>query len=337
MKSTFTGKTILVTGGCGSIGTELVAQLIAHRPKAIRVLDNNEDGHFQLSQSHPHTLIRHLIGDIRDKERVARAMHDVDIVFHAAALKHVPFCEYNTFEAVSTNVVGTQNLIEIALKENVERFISISTDKAANPINTMGATKLLSERIVTSTPLGESAVKFCCVRFGNVLGTRGSVIPIFREQIRRGKEITITHDEMTRFFMSLSEAVSLVLRAGERAEHGEIFILKMDALRIKDLAHALIEEIAPRHTKQPSEFTFTRIGIRPGEKLHEVLVTPEESNHVTELEDMYILRNPTLPYLPKKQHRPGEQKASIDIYSSNSVPLLSVAQIRERLRQHKLQ
>lgn len=291
MKEIFEGKDILVTGGCGSIGSEIVRQLLRYNPKRVRVFDNNESGHFYLNQKLQSDKIRNLIGDIRDKDRLARALQGVDIVFHAAALKHVPFCEYNPFEAVQTNVIGTQNLVSAAIEKNVKRVISISTDKAVSPINTMGATKLLSEKIIAGAPVGDNKTTFAGVRFGNVLDSVGSVIPIFKEQIKKGDYITITSKEMTRFFMTLPDAISLVMEAAEKLKGGEIFILKMNALKIIDLAEVMVEELAPRHKKDPKKFNYKIIGIRPGEKLHESLFTKEEAMYVEENDKMYILHN----------------------------------------------
>ena len=172
------GKDILVTGGCGSIGSEIVRQIIQLNPKRVRIFDHDEKGHFNISQEIQDPKIRHLIGDIRDKDRLLRAMDDVDVVFHAAALKHVPFCEYNPYEAVYSNVIGTKNLVDAAIEKGVEKVVGISTDKAVNPINTMGATKMLSERLIINAPVGTSKVSLAAVRFGNVLGSSGSVIPI---------------------------------------------------------------------------------------------------------------------------------------------------------------
>ncbi|MFM2375096.1 MAG: hypothetical protein RLZZ165_193, partial [Bacteroidota bacterium] len=212
----FEGKDILVTGGCGSIGSEIVRQLIIHEPKRVRVLDNDETGHWRLSQDLASPLLRNLLGDIRDRDRLGRAMEGVDYVFHAAALKHVPLCEYNPYEAVHTNVIGTQNVVDAAITHGVQKLIGISTDKAVNPINTMGATKLLSERLIVNAPVGFSEIQVGCVRFGNVLGSAGSVIPMFKQQIAKGGPITITTPEMTRFFMTIPQAVDLVLKAAER-------------------------------------------------------------------------------------------------------------------------
>jgi FlaA1/EpsC-like NDP-sugar epimerase len=294
--SIFEGKDILVTGGCGSIGSEIVRQLIAHGPRRIRVLDNNESGHWTLSQELKSDLIRNLIGDVRDMERVRRSMDGVDIVFHAAALKHVPLCEYNPFEAVYTNVIGTRNVVAAAYECNVERMISISTDKAVNPINTMGATKLLGEKIVVNAPSGLQTTQYCCVRFGNVLGSVGSVIPMFKQQIQQGGPVTITTADMTRFFMTIPQSVQLVLKAAHYMQGHEVFVLKMDVVRIVDLAEVMIELLAPKFGFEASRIPVTYIGKRPGEKTHEYLFTEEEAPYTEELDDMLVIRSS--PYDP---------------------------------------
>ncbi len=329
MKNIFDGKTILVTGGCGSIGTEIVQQLIPYNPTTIRVLDNNESGHFLLNQKIKSHKIRNLIGDIRDKDRVSRAMEEVDIVFHAAALKHVPFCEYNPFEAVSTNVIGTKNVVDVSIQEGVERFIGISTDKAVNPINTMGATKLLSEKIITNAPIGKSKVKFCCVRFGNVLNSNGSVIPIFKHQIQKGGPLEITSEHMTRFFMSINEAVKLVLKAATLTKGGETFILKMPAMRIVDLAQALINRLAAKDMCAEN-IERKNIGLRPGEKIYETLMSNEEAIYMRELDDMFVLHNSLLA----NHLSNGTQEKCLDVgcsYDSHKTSLLSVEEIEEIL------
>ncbi|CEG12902.1 conserved hypothetical protein [groundwater metagenome] len=341
MKKTFEGKDILVTGGCGSIGSEIVSQLLNYNPKRIRVFDHNESGLFHLQQRLEYekkekaSVVRYLIGDVRDKERVRKALKDAEIIFHAAALKHVPLCEYNPFEAVATNIMGTENVIEAARLENVKKFVSISTDKAVNPINTMGATKLLSEKLTITALLGDYRTVFSCVRFGNVLNSDGSVIPIFRKQIERGGPVTITSKNMTRFFMSMSEAVNLLLKAAKIMEGREIFILKMDSVRIIDLAEVMIEELAPRYGYTPKDIKIKEIGIRPGEKLYESLLTEEEIPHTKETEDMYILKlGISTPGHVERDYVSKDIK--IQEYSSKNTKILNKEEIKEKLFKYKI-
>jgi len=329
MKNIFENKVIMVTGGCGSIGSEIIAQLLRYNPDSIRVFDNNEEGHFRLQQKHNTIIIRSLIGDVRDKERLKRAMEGVDIVFHAAALKHVPLCEYNPFEAVSTNVVGTENVVSAAGDCGVARVVTISTDKAVNPINTMGATKLLAEKIATKPPVYKPDVKFCSVRFGNVLNSSGSVIPIFKNQIKQGGPITITSNDMTRFFMSISEAVHLVLKASEIMEGGETFVLKMKALKIIDLARALVEELAPKYNFNPKEIEFKIIGVRPGEKIHESLMTEEESLYMEETNEMLIIKD---SILAKSNVNKPVLNNVVKTYNSGKLTLLTFDEIKSLLK-----
>lgn len=291
----FADKNILVTGGAGSIGRELVRQLIKeHDPRSVRVLDNNESALFSLEQE----LIEHspklrmLIGDVRDKNRLMTAMDSVDIVFHAAALKHVYINEYTPSEAVKTNVIGTQNVIDAAIECNVQKVINISTDKAVNPTSVMGTTKLLAEKLTTAANYlkGSKKTILSSVRFGNVLGSRGSVLPLFIDQIKSGGPITITDERMTRYFMSVSNAVSLIFKATQSAEGGEVFILKMPSIRIIDLAKVLIDKFS-----QGSKIEIKSIGPRPGEKLHESLLTSREEVLSEETDGLIVIKPIILP------------------------------------------
>jgi len=284
-------KSILVTGGTGSIGKELVKRLVNMDIKILRILDNNETALFDLGQELKSNKIRLLIGDIRDEERLYRAMEGIDIVFHAAALKHVPLCEYNPFDAVKTNILGTQNLLSAALNQDVEKVITISTDKAANPANVMGATKLLAERLTlaANSYKGNKRTAFSCVRFGNVIGSRGSVIPTFIRQIKEGGPVTITEPEMTRFIMRISKSVDLILKAGEFSKDGEIFILKMPVINIMDLANCMIKYFSKSSVKA-EEIPIKIIGKRPGEKLFEELMTDLESEQAYENDEMFIVK-----------------------------------------------
>ncbi len=342
MNHLFENKVILVTGGVGSIGSELVEQLLKHNPKQIRILDNRETETFNMqNELSQHSNLRFLIGDVRDKERLSRAMEDVDIVFHAAALKHVPSCEYNPFEAVKTNVHGTQNVIECALANSVEKVINISTDKVTNTINTMGATKLLAERLITSAQYyrGKKRTLFCSVRFGNVLKSRGSVIELFEEQIKNGSQITITNSSMTRFFMSVQQATQLVFKAAEIAQGGEIFILKMPVMKLQDLAEVTIEELAQKHGKQPSQIQQKIIGLRPGERLYEDLMTEEEAETALETDELFIVLPGIMhsPHLKLPEHNyPNSKKAAVQKYSSKNAKQLTKEEIRALLKKEIL-
>jgi len=292
MANIFRGKNILVTGGTGSIGGEIVRKVLQNEPQVVRVFGNDEDGQFNLGQKlQGYSNVRFLIGDVKDKERLKMAIENMDFVFHAAALKHVPLGEYNPFEAVKTNVLGTQNVIEVAMEEKIEKLITISTDKAVNVVNVLGATKLLAERLTISADYykGDKKTVFSCVRFGNVLHSRGSVVPLFRQQIENGGPVTLTDPEMTRFIMPITRAVELLLKATEMAESGEIYILKMPALRIGDLAEVMIEELASQYGYSPDSIERRIIGRRIGEKNYEELLTEDEAVNAREVGDMFII------------------------------------------------
>jgi FlaA1/EpsC-like NDP-sugar epimerase len=330
IKNFIKGKKILITGGTGSIGSEIVRQILKYEPEIVRIYSRDETKQLQLyyELKEYQKKLRFLIGDVRDKERLARAIEDIEIVFHAAAMKHVPACEFNPFEAVKTNVLGTQNLIEVALDEEVEKLISISTDKATSPSNTMGATKLLSERIVSAANYykGKRRTVFASVRFGNVMGSRGSIIPIFKQQIKEGGPVTITEWEATRFMMSISQAVYLVLKAAVLAKGGEVFILKMPTFRIRDLIEVMIEELAPRYNLDPEKIEIVQIGLRPGEKIDEALMTEEEKKVAEDLEDMWAIHS----YLGVLM------KPTTSTYTSSSEKFMSKEEIREFLAKEKL-
>ncbi|ABZ83357.1 polysaccharide biosynthesis protein capd, putative [Heliomicrobium modesticaldum Ice1] len=286
------GKVVLITGATGSLGRTLLPKILACQPKTVRLFSRDEAKQYELQQEYAQQAgLRYLLGDVRDKERLKRAMEGVQVVFHLASLKHVPLCEYNPYEAVQTNVVGTQNVIDAALVNYVERVVYTSSDKAVSPTNTMGATKLLAERLISAAQQsrGTRRTVFSAVRFGNVLNSRGSVIEVFKRQIRRGGPITVTDPEMTRFMMTLSQASNLTIRAGELAEGGEVFVLKMPVIRLQDLVEVVVEEYAPIVGKRSADLEIETIGLRPGEKRFEELMTPDESAMALELPDMYVL------------------------------------------------
>lgn len=296
MSNIFKGKTILVTGGTGSIGSEIVRQLLARDPKVVRVFARHEERHHQMMQDFAgeERHLRFIVGDIRDRDRLRMAMEGVDIVFHAAALKHVPLCETNPFEAVKTNIIGTQNVIDVARELNVEKVIGVSTDKAAEPESVLGVSKLMAEKLFLATYFykGSKATTFACVRFGNVLGSRGSLLPLLKKQIFEKGEVTVTDPSMTRFVMTVPQAVGLVLRSVELSKGQEVFILKMPSARLGDIVDAARAVYAPLAGKKPSDIGVKIIGTRNGEKKHERLLAEYELGRVLETEDMYILTPP---------------------------------------------
>jgi FlaA1/EpsC-like NDP-sugar epimerase len=283
-------------------------------------LDNNETALFELEEEVNSDKLRIFYGDVRDKDRLKRAFDNVDIIFHAGALKHVPLCEFNPFDAVKTNIVGTQNVLDVALDRGVEKVIFVSTDKAVNPINVMGASKLLAERLTISANhyAGDKNTVFSCVRFGNVLNSRGSVIPVFKNQIKNGGPVKITDKAMTRFIMRIPEAVKLILKAGQQAKGEEIFILKMQAFNIMDLAEVMIENLTKIYDYNPEEIEIEIIGKRVGEKMYEELMTEDESLYAIDKGELYILNSNNM-----------ENENNNIEYNSDNVELLSKNQIRE--------
>jgi FlaA1/EpsC-like NDP-sugar epimerase len=326
LKETFRDERILITGGTGSIGSELAKKLLEFNPKVIRIYSNDENAQFDLEQElKEYDNLRFLVGDVRDKERLKRATEDIDIVFHAAALKHVPSCEYNPFEAIKTNVIGTENLLEVAMDEEVEKVITISTDKAVNPVNVMGATKLLAERLTIAANYykGLRRTVFSCVRFGNVLGSRGSVVQLFDKQIQNGGPVTVTDPDMMRFVMSMDRPIELVLKAAQVAKGEEIFVFKMPALRIGNLAEVMIEKLAPKYGYDPRDIKVEIVGKRKGEKLYEELMTEDEAMNAYETEDMLVI----LPGLPRQ----GFKRVSIKRYTPKDTHVLTKKEIEELL------
>jgi FlaA1/EpsC-like NDP-sugar epimerase len=326
--SIFRDSNVLITGGTGSIGLELAKALLRHKPRKICLFSNDENGLFEartMFSKHPEITYR--LGDVRDPQSIDRVIKGCDIVFHAAALKHVTFCEDNPYEAISTNIIGTQNMISSAIKYNIQRFVFISTDKAVNPVSTMGATKLLGEKLVISASKMVDKPIFSIVRFGNVLASRGSVILIFERQVKDGKPITVTDPEMTRFVMLPSEAAQLVLYATELAESGEIFVLKMKAVKIGDLAEASREFFAKLYRKNPENIKIVKIGSNPGEKIHEELMTSFEASNVVETDQFYIVN----PHPKRMRH--SVKSFLHKGYASNTAPLLSKEEIVSLLSQ----
>jgi UDP-N-acetylglucosamine 4,6-dehydratase len=287
----YTDKKILITGGTGTIGTHLIKRLLQEKPTVIRIFSRDEHKQFEMQQSlKEYNNIRYLIGDVRDGERLRRAMEGIDYVFHLAAMKHVPACEYNPFEAVQTNVIGTQNVIQAALECKVKKVLFTSSDKAISPTNTYGATKLMAERLISASEYqkGPKQTTFASVRFGNVMGSRGSVIPLFKKQIIEQKKITVTDKEMTRYMMTPLQAIRLMLEAMEMSHGGEVFVLKMPIVKLSDLSEVIIEQLSLEYSLN-EEIKIEEIGLRPGEKMQEELMTADEYQKVTETPFMYIV------------------------------------------------
>jgi FlaA1/EpsC-like NDP-sugar epimerase len=327
-------KTILVTGGAGSIGSEIARKLSTLEPSVIRIFDNDETALFNITTKidPDQKVLRPLYGDIGDKDRLEMAMENVDIVFHAAAMKHVPICEYNPFEAVKANVVGTENVIRAVLDQNVDKFILVSTDKAVNPLNVMGTTKQLSEKLTISSNhyRGNKRTKLSCVRFGNVMNSRGSVVPIFLEQIKKGGPVTITNPEMTRFMMTIPEAVEFILYSAEISMGREIFIKKMKSVRICDLAEAMIEHFAPAFGYNPKDIKIEVMGERDGEKMDEELFSTDEIKNTYENDDIYVvLPHFTFARNPDKTIVDVASFSKIDnrVYTSNNASYLNKSEI----------
>lgn len=336
MQSEFRNKRILVTGGTGSIGSAIVKEILKYKPKQVRVFSRDETKQFELSHElDPKAPVNFLIGDIRDKERLNMAMENIDIVFHAAALKHVVACEKNPFEAVKTNIQGTQNVIDCAFANKVSKVIGISTDKAADPTNVMGCTKLLAEKIMLATFFykGKKKTKFCFVRFGNVLGSRGSVVPLFIRQTLKGDPVTITDPHMTRFFMSVHQAVNLIFKATRLMKDREIFVLKMPAVNIKDLATAVVDFVRTKNNLGNKKVEIKVIGKKDGERMHEKLLTKEESEEAFEMDDMFII-TPNISFEKERVKRfeySQATKARVNEYCSKDQPLFSRNALKKML------
>lgn len=293
MNAFFTSKKILVTGACGTVGRVLVKQLLEYADNCeIKGLDNNESELFFMQQKYAdHENVSFFLADVRDKDRLYRELAGMDIVFHTAAFKHVVLCEKSPFEAVQTNILGVQNLIAASFENKIKKVIFTSSDKAVNPTSVMGTSKLMGERLMTAANANSRVhgPVFSSTRFGNVLGSRGSVIPIFMEQIRRGGPITLTDTGMTRFIMSIQEAVRLVMESATLAMGGEVFITKMPVIRIIDLAEVMVQEMAPSYGYSPDDIEIKIIGVMPGEKMYEELMNNEETRRTWELKNYFTV------------------------------------------------
>ena len=318
----WTEQVILVTGGTGSFGKKFVELMLAeYHPAKLIVFSRDElKQHEMRVAGFDHPSLRYFIGDVRDVDRLRRAMHGVDIVIHAAALKQVPACEYNPMEAIKTNILGSSNVVEAALDVQVKKVLALSTDKAVNPINLYGATKLAAEKLMvqSNSYAGGMATRFSCVRYGNVVGSRGSVVPIFLQQKATGK-LTITDERMTRFWLTLEQGVRFVIQCVEKMHGGEVFVPKIPSMKIVDLARAIAPGIK-----------LEVVGIRPGEKLHEVLISENESRSTIEMENMYVVQPSLGSWFGHDWQSEGKGlPAGFRFGSDNNPQWLSVEQIRE--------
>jgi len=297
----FKDKTVLITGGTGSFGQRLTRILLEeHGPGRIRIFSRGEELQDRMRKNFTDESLRWFIGDVRDAERVEEAARGADVIVHAAALKQVPACEYNPWEAVLTNVVGAENVVKAAKRLKVPRVILISTDKAVHPVNIYGATKMMAEKIAIQGNVGQGHTHFSAVRYGNVMGSRGSVLPLFLRQKEQG-ELTITDFRMTRFWITLDQGVQLVINSLRRMRGGEIFIPKIPSMKVTDLGRTVAPDATQRAT-----------GIRPGEKMHECLITVEEARHALDLADCYVIE-PETPLWPYEPHdgEPLEEEFSL--------------------------
>lgn len=320
------GKSILITGGTGSFGKMFTRIILQHYPEVERIVIFSRDEFKQFEMSNMpefkgNKKLRYFIGDVRNKDRLYRAFDGIDIVIHAAALKQVPACEYNPFEAVQTNIIGAQNVIDAAIDKNVKKVVALSTDKACTPINLYGATKLCSDKlfIAGNAYVGSKDTSFSVVRYGNVAGSRGSVIPFFQKLIKNGaKELPITDFEMTRFWLKLEHAVDMVIMALETMHGGELFVRKIPSMKITDLTMAMAPDLS-----------LKEIGIRPGEKIHEMMISKEDAKNTVEFDKYYIIQPDLDWWDPNRLLKGGKPVAKgFEYHSGNNTDWLSIEQMR---------
>ena len=331
--SLFEGKKVLITGGTGSLGKALTKKILETDVDTIRIFSRDELKQVEMQADFNDERLRFLIGDVRDKERIFRALEDIDIVLHTAALKHVPVAEYNPFEAVKTNVYGTQNVIDTCIDKNIKAAIAIGTDKAVSPLNTYGATKLLMERLFIAANYYKGRhrkdLKFLCVRYGNVLGSRGSILPIILKQIQMKKKITITDPSMTRFNITMNQALNLVFRALENGVGGQVFIPKLKAYKVGDMKDAILDLLDSKNETET-------ISIRPGEKSHEILINRDELRKTFETKEDYVIYEKQIQNQEVIKSQGLVETNRTDEYSSDKVISLTKNEIKDILKQENL-
>ena len=326
--NTLKGKKILITGGTGSLGQALTKRLLKEDVEVIRIFSRNENKQVTMEQEFQNKKLRFLIGDIRDLPRLQRAMEDIDIVFHAAALKHVPVVEYNPFEAINTNVIGSQNVIDACLHENIEIAVAVGTDKAVSPLNTYGATKLLMERLfVTASNYSDNQkhkTKFIALRYGNVLGSSGSIIPKFINQIKENKKITITEPSMTRFSITMDEALDFILNSTKIGKGSEIFIPKLKSYTVGDISDAL-HSVLKNTGKE-------KIPVRQGEKYHETLMNLDEMRTTLEADSFYMIKQQEITDDEIREKYSNMKRVNLkESYSSDKVEKISIEELKNML------
>jgi FlaA1/EpsC-like NDP-sugar epimerase len=322
-------KNILITGGTGSFGHQMIIELMKYKPKLIRIFSRDEDKQHNLKQELLESpildKIQFVIGDVRDYDRMYSVTKDMDIIFHAAALKQVPSVEAHPYEAVKTNIIGAYNVVTAAVARKVSKVIAVSTDKAVKPVNAMGMTKALQEKLILSDEITKDKTTFCCVRYGNVLGSRGSVIPLWDKRLEQNKPLPITHPDMTRFVLTLSQAIDLVFYSLKNGKGGEIFVKKAPATKMVNLARAYAE-LKTGKKNYPLEY----IGIRAGEKIDEVLVSEEEMRRVSEKKDHFIIKRESLidkNFLKKS--------TKLTEYGSGTITPLNIEELKSLMKKLK--
>jgi FlaA1/EpsC-like NDP-sugar epimerase len=326
-------KVVLVLGGTGSLGSEIVRRSLEGGAKKVIAFSRDEMKHFMLRKRITDQRLETVIGDIRDFKSIERIFNntDVDVIYHTAAMKHVTMCELEPLQAVETNILGTQNVIDVAREHNVSKVITVSTDKAAYPVNVLGATKFMGERLMLNAArqCGRDQV-FTCVRFGNVAASRGSVIPVWVDNLMRHKPLQVTDCGVTRFIIEIPQAIGLVMRATEFASGGEIFILKMKAFRLSDMLDVMVNRIAPRFNIKPSDVQIEATGLVEGEKLHEDLINGIEAAHLYELNDMFVILKDSADL----SKYPGIKKAGLKSYTSDAAPLITKDELEQIIRDY---